>query len=34
MIHRSHWIQKDKFNVTCADSLFVESVSAPPKHEK
>jgi hypothetical protein len=32
--HRSHWMQKDKFGVTCPDVLFVKSVPVPPEHEK
>jgi hypothetical protein len=32
--HRSHWIEKHKFSITCPDALFVESVSVPPEHEK
>jgi hypothetical protein len=32
--HRSHRMQKHKFGVTSSSSLFVESVQAPPEHEK
>jgi hypothetical protein len=32
--HRSHRMQKQKFNVTCPFTIFVESVLVPPKHEK
>jgi hypothetical protein len=31
---RSHWIQKHKFSVTCPRTLFVETASGPPEHEK
>jgi hypothetical protein len=32
--HRSHWIKKHKFGVTCLVALFMESVLVPPEHEK
>jgi hypothetical protein len=32
--HRSHRMQKHKFDVTCLDPLFVESVLVPPEHKK
>jgi hypothetical protein len=32
VILRSHRIQKHKFDVTCPDALFVESVPVPPEH--
>jgi hypothetical protein len=28
------WMQKFKFGVTCADTLFIETTVGPPKHEK
>jgi hypothetical protein len=31
---RFHRMQKQKFNVTCPITNFVESVPVPPKHEK
>jgi hypothetical protein len=32
--HRSHWMQKHKFGITCPEALFIESVQVPPEHEK
>jgi hypothetical protein len=32
--HRTHWMQKHKFGVTCVGTLFVQSVPVPPEHEK
>jgi hypothetical protein len=32
--HRSNWMQKDKFGVTCPGAVFIESVPVPPEHEK
>jgi hypothetical protein len=31
---RSHQMQKHKFGVTCPSTLLVESVLAPPEHDK
>jgi hypothetical protein len=31
---RSHQMQKQKFNVTCQSTIFVESVPVPSEHEK
>jgi uncharacterized membrane protein YsdA (DUF1294 family) len=31
---RSHRMQKQKFNVTCPTTIFVESVPVSPEHEK
>jgi hypothetical protein len=31
---RTHWMQKLKFGVTCAGTLFVESVPIPLEHKK
>jgi hypothetical protein len=31
---RTHRMEKHKFGITCPDTLFVESVPVPPKHEK
>jgi hypothetical protein len=31
---RSHRMQKQKFNATCPNTSFVESVPVPPEHEK
>jgi hypothetical protein len=30
----SHRIQKRKFDVTCPDTLFMETAPIPPEHEK
>jgi hypothetical protein len=32
--HRSQKMQKEMFDVTCPDALFVESVSVPLEHKK
>jgi hypothetical protein len=32
--HTSHRMQKHKFDITCPDALFVESVPVPPEQEK
>jgi hypothetical protein len=32
--HRSLWMQKNKFGVMCPDTLFMETVSGLPEHEK
>jgi hypothetical protein len=32
--HRSHWMQKYMFGVTCHGAFFVESILVPPEHEK
>jgi hypothetical protein len=32
--HRSKWKQKDKFGITCPDTLFVEFVPVLIEHEK
>jgi hypothetical protein len=31
---RSHWMQKYMFGVTSPNTLFVESTTVPPEHEK
>jgi hypothetical protein len=31
---RSHRMQKHNFSVTCPGTVFVETASVPPKHEK
>jgi hypothetical protein len=31
---KSHWMQNHKFGVTCPGTVFVETASVPPKHEK
>jgi hypothetical protein len=32
--HRSYWMQKHKFSVTCLGALFMDTTPVPPKHEK
>jgi hypothetical protein len=32
--HRSHWMQKHKFGVTCPCALFMKSTLGPLEHEK
>jgi hypothetical protein len=32
--HKSYWMQKHKFGVTCPNALFVETAPGPPEHEK
>jgi hypothetical protein len=32
--HKSNQMQKQKFNVTCPNTLFVGSTLGPPEHEK
>jgi hypothetical protein len=32
--HRSHWMQKHKFGVTCPGALFMKSTLGPLEHEK
>jgi hypothetical protein len=32
--HRSQWMQKHKFSLTCLGALCVESVPVPPELEK
>jgi hypothetical protein len=32
--HRFHLMQKQKFDITCPDALFVKSIPVPPDHEK
>jgi hypothetical protein len=32
--HRSHWMQKLKFGVTCPDAHFVKSIPVPPELDK
>jgi hypothetical protein len=34
MTHKSQWMQKHMFSVTCPDALFVESRPGPLEHEK
>jgi hypothetical protein len=34
LTHRSYRMQKYKFGVTCSDTLFMETASGPPEHEK
>jgi hypothetical protein len=34
MTQISHGMQKQKFNVTCPNTLFLETAPVPPKHEK
>jgi hypothetical protein len=32
--HRSHWMQKHKFAITCPNVLFMKTALGPPEHEK
>jgi hypothetical protein len=32
--HRSHQMQKNKFNISCPGAFFVQSVRVPPEHGK
>jgi hypothetical protein len=34
VIHRSHWIQQQKFNITCPSALLMEITPGPTEHEK